>query len=91
LTPLQVPPPTLVPRIAEADTPPGPRIAPRDLLACAHEFLSICGRTSRGSSTWRTRSATSGGCGPTMSRAVSSAVAASQTAAAAERWAAALG
>jgi hypothetical protein len=43
------------------------------------EFISICGRSSRGSSTWRTRSSTSVGCGSTMSIAVSSAVAASKT------------
>jgi hypothetical protein len=90
LTPLQVPPSTLAPRMEEADTPPGPRIAPMDLLACAHEFISICGGTSRESSTWRTKRSTSGGCGPTMSIAVSSAVAASKTAAAYERWAAAI-
>jgi hypothetical protein len=34
LTPLQVPSPTLAPRVEEAETPPGPRIAPMDLLAC---------------------------------------------------------
>ena len=39
------------------------------------EFISICGRISRRSSTWRTRSDPSVGCGPTLSLAVSSAVA----------------
>ena len=34
-TPLQVPPPTRAPRTEKADTPPGQRIAPMDLLACA--------------------------------------------------------
>jgi hypothetical protein len=55
------------------------------------KFISICGRSSRGSRTWRTRSSTSLGCGSTMSVAVSRAVAASKTEAAYERWAAALG
>jgi|RhiMetdeSRZDD1v2_1073273.scaffolds.fasta_scaffold63984_3 hypothetical protein len=30
-----MPSPTLAPRMEEADTPPSPRIAPMDLLACA--------------------------------------------------------
>jgi hypothetical protein len=55
------------------------------------EFIPICGRNSRGSSTWLTRSYTSVGCGSTMSIAVSSAVAASKTEAAYGRWAAAIG
>jgi putative transposase len=54
------------------------------------EFIPVCGRSSRGSSTWRTRSATSVGCGSTMSRVVSSAVAASKTEAASGRWASAI-
>jgi hypothetical protein len=33
LTPLKVPPPMLAPRMEEADTPPGPRIASVGLLA----------------------------------------------------------
>jgi hypothetical protein len=53
-----------------------PRLVPRSAI---NEFISICGRSSRGSSTWRTRSSTSVGCGSTMSIAVSSAVAASKT------------
>ena len=49
------------------------------------EFISICGRSSRGSNTWRTRRSTSVGCGSTISIAVSSAVAASKTEAASGR------
>src|SRR5215470_17776957 len=45
----------------------------------AFEFIPICGRRSRGSGTWRTRSSTSVGCGSTMSTAVPSAAASSKT------------
>ena len=55
------------------------------------EFIPICGRNSRGSSSWLTRYSTSVGCGSTMSLGVSSAVAASQTEAAYGRWASAIG
>jgi hypothetical protein len=42
----------------EMDRPP--------IYGVSLEFIPICGRNSR-SSTWRTRSATSGGCGATLS------------------------
>ena len=60
-------------------------------LRCSIEFISICGRSAGGSSPWHTRRATSVGCRSSLSRTVSSAVAASKTAAASDRWAAALG
>src|SRR5262245_773163 len=41
------------------------RICPRERKLI--EFISICGRSSRGSSAWRTRSSTSVGCGSTIS------------------------
>ena len=65
-----------------------PRIA---AYAMRIEFIPICGRTSRGSNTWLTRSSTSIGCGSTLSIAVSSAIAAAKTEAAYGRWAAAIG
>jgi transposase-like protein len=55
------------------------------------EFIPICGRNSRGSSTWRTRSSASVGCGATLSLAGASAIAASKTEAAYRRWASAIG
>ena len=54
------------------------------------EFISICGRSSRGNSPWRTRSSTGVSCGSTMFIAVSSTVAASKTEAAYGRWVVAL-
>src|SRR5215510_191724 len=39
---------------------------PQLMLSFSIEFIPICGRNSR-SSTWRTRRATSGGCGATLS------------------------
>jgi hypothetical protein len=50
------------------------------------EFISIYGRNSHGSSTGRTRSSPSVGCGATLSLAGASAVAASKTKAASGRW-----
>jgi len=57
----------------------------------AVEFIPICGRNSRGSRKWLTKSSPSVGCGSTLSRAGSSAVAASKTAAASGRGASTIG
>ena len=75
------------------DAPARPAPAPAALLEALStpEFIPICGRNSRGSRPWRTRSSTSVGCGATMSIAGSSAVAASKTEAASGRWASAIG
>ena len=61
------------------------------IVSSSYEFIPLCGRHSRGSSTWRTRSSTSVGCGATLSLAGASAVAASKTEAAYRRWASAIG
>src|SRR5262245_58121089 len=64
---------------------------PRTARRFTVEFISICGKSARGSSPWRTRSSTSVGCGAPLFLAVSSAVAASKTEAASGRWAAPIG
>jgi hypothetical protein len=58
---------------------------PRTARRFTVEFISIYGRSARGTSTWRTRSSTSGGGESTLSIAGPSAVAASKTEAASGR------